>query len=101
MNSEPLTLENPAVQLRQSPRLRHAPRLDSFVEFPKSEIDQSIPARFEKQVEHYPDRIAVKTQGGALTYHELNRLANRVAHALLKRDPLGAAPVAFLLSHGV
>jgi amino acid adenylation domain-containing protein len=54
-----------------------------FVEFKREEIDQSIPERFEKIVLHYPDRIAVQTKNNTLTYFELNRAANRIAHTVL------------------
>jgi non-ribosomal peptide synthetase component F len=47
----------------------------TFVEFPKEEIEQSIPERFEKIVRLYPDRIAVKTANQAWTYAELNGMA--------------------------
>jgi non-ribosomal peptide synthetase component F len=60
----------------------------SFVEFKKEEIEQSIPDRFERQVARYPDRIAVKTRGHTFTYDELNRAANRVAHAILDQSEL-------------
>jgi len=35
---------------------------ETFVEFKKEEIEQSIPQRFEKIVRQYPERIAVKTK---------------------------------------
>ena len=54
-----------------------------FVEFPKEEIEQSIPHRFEKIVRTYPARIAVKCGDRTLTYEELNQAANRMAHAIL------------------
>lgn len=37
---------------------------------------------FEAQVERSPDAMAVVAEGGALTYRELNRRANRLAHHL-------------------
>src|SRR5262245_30163686 len=101
MKSVLLLRESPIVQPRQAPRLSRVPRADSFVEFPKEELEQSIPARFEKQVNQYSERMAIKTQDYALTYHELNQLANRVAHALLQKNPQREEPVAFLLGHGV
>jgi non-ribosomal peptide synthetase component F len=56
-----------------------------FVEFPIEEIEQSIAERFGKIVKKYPDRLAVKTQEKALTYSELNSVANGVARAILQR----------------
>ncbi len=89
------------MQLKQSPRLSQAPRSGNFVEFKKEEIEHSIPTRFEKQVEYYPARIAVRTSDSTLTYSQLNQRANRIAHALLQRRELLEEPVAFLLSHGM
>ena len=57
----------------------------TFVEFPKADAERSIPERFEKIAQQYPDRVAVKTRAEALTYDELNRRANRLAHELLAR----------------
>ena len=56
-----------------------------FIAFAKSDIVQSIPERFEQQVQRVPHRLAVQTASHQLTYTMLNRLANRVAHAILSR----------------
>ncbi|HEV2734483.1 MAG TPA: AMP-binding protein, partial [Longimicrobiaceae bacterium] len=40
---------------------------------------------FEAQVERTPEAVAVVCQGQALTYAELNRRANRLAHCLIER----------------
>ena len=72
----------------------------TFVEFPIEEIEQSIPARFEKIVRLYPDRIAVRTKTIELTYAELNHAANRVAHAILAQRGLGQEPIGLLLPKG-
>src|SRR3990172_3079916 len=71
----------------------------SFVEFDKEEVEQSIPDRFEQMVRRYPERIAVKTKNYTLTYAELNRMANRVARAILARRGEGEEPIALLLEH--
>jgi amino acid adenylation domain-containing protein len=39
---------------------------------------------FEQQVEHAPERIAITFDGQQITYAELNRRANRLAHYLLE-----------------
>jgi hypothetical protein len=39
---------------------------DRFVEFRKEDIEQSVPARFERQVGRFPGRIAVKTKQSTL-----------------------------------
>jgi amino acid adenylation domain-containing protein/non-ribosomal peptide synthase protein (TIGR01720 family) len=45
-------------------------------------LDQFLPNRFEAQVEHTPDRIAVIFQDRQVTYQELNIRANQLAHYL-------------------
>lgn len=53
--------------------------------FSLQETEQSVAARFEKQVAHYGNRIAISERGKSITYGELNRLANRMAHAINDR----------------
>jgi amino acid adenylation domain-containing protein/thioester reductase-like protein/non-ribosomal peptide synthase protein (TIGR01720 family) len=55
-----------------------------------------FPRLFEDQVRRMPDRIAVSCGGQALAYAELNRRANRLAHALI-REGVGADTVVALL----
>ncbi|WP_426730644.1 amino acid adenylation domain-containing protein [Myxococcus faecalis] len=55
-------------------------------EYPR---DASIPALFEAQVSRTPDAIAVEFEGERLTYAELNRRANQLAHHLCR---LGVEP---------
>lgn len=50
-------------------------------------IEQSIAKCFEQQVDLTPHQLAVSDEQLSLTYEELNRLANRLAHAL----PAGSA----------
>ncbi|TFF01577.1 amino acid adenylation domain-containing protein, partial [Pseudomonas sp. BCA14] len=49
----------------------------------------TIHQRFEQQVELYPHTLAAVYQGQSLTYVELNRQANRLAHRLIE---LGVQP---------
>lgn len=70
-----------------------------FVEFETDEIEQSIVARFVRQVERHGDRLAVKSAGRPLIYAELDRAANRVAHAILNRHGMGLEIIALLLFH--
>ena len=69
-----------------------------FIEFARSEIDQSVADRFEKQVVLRPDRLAVKTKLHQLTYRDFNGLANRIARAVRQRSH-NNEPVALLLEH--
>lgn len=45
----------------------------------------SVNKLFERQAANNPERTAVIVNGESLAYGELNRLANRVAHALIER----------------
>ena len=73
----------------------------SFVEFSEEEIEQSIPERFEKIVQRYPDQLAVKMGDCALTYAELNKAANRIARAIVNSRGSQPEPVVVLLEQGV
>ena len=73
----------------------------SFIEFDREDVERSIPDRFEQQVRQYPDRLAVETDQGSLSYHELNRAANRVSHAILAQAYKSDEPVALLFKQGV
>jgi amino acid adenylation domain-containing protein len=72
-----------------------------FRPFLKEEVEQSIPARFESIVRRYPERLAIKTQQQSCTYEELNRAANRVAHALLAARGPAAEPIPLLIEQSV
>ena len=71
-----------------------------FTEFGEEEIEQSIPLRFEQQVAKDPDRLAFKSRIAALTYGDLNRLANRIARAIVCQRGSGQEPVALLMGQG-
>ena len=64
-------------------------------------LKRSIPDRFELQVRQHPGRLAVQTDEGSLSYHELNRAANRVSHAILAQTGKSDEPVALLFKQGV
>jgi non-ribosomal peptide synthetase component F len=64
-----------------------------FVEFEAHAIEQSIPDRFEQQVDRDPDKIAVRTRNDRLTYAELDAWANRIALAILEQSGEGQEPV--------
>jgi amino acid adenylation domain-containing protein len=70
-----------------------------FIEFKKDEVEQSIPDRFEKMVRQHGDRLAVRTDNHAFTYDTLNRLANRLARAILAEYHDSERPVALLLEN--
>jgi amino acid adenylation domain-containing protein len=49
------------------------------------QAEETLHARFERQAAASPDAIAVTYAGASLTYAELNRRANRLAHRLRAR----------------
>lgn len=59
--------------------------IDSFNRTDVSIEYTSVNRLFEAQAKAHPDTAAVIDVFGSVTYDELNRKANRVAHALLKR----------------
>ena len=61
----------------------------TFVEFPIEDVETSIPARFQKMVEMYPDRLAVKMGERTVTYAELNQAANRIAWSIYDKRGAG------------
>ena len=78
----------------------HRGPTNPFAEFEKADVEQSIAARFEQQAREYGGRIAVKSPKRILTYDQLNRASNRLAHALLKRCANANEPVALLFKQG-
>src|SRR5450755_3952926 len=72
---------------------------NAYAEFPQSEIEQSIAARFEKQVVQHHHRLAVRTGRHELTYDGLNKLANRLACSISRRSKDEPVAVAILLDH--
>lgn len=72
-------------------------RTGAFLEFPREEVEGSIPARFDKIVRKYPDRIAIRSREIELTYGELNALANGIACGLSEKQKGEEYPVALLL----
>ena len=71
-----------------TPRTPRGPRAHiekipaDFTLFPRSELEQSVPQRFERMVREHPARLAVRDRRQTFTYAELNDAANRVALAL-------------------
>ena len=49
------------------------------------EIDKNVHQLFERQVNHTPDAVAIEFGQTSLTYAELNRKANQLAHYLKER----------------
>ena len=68
-------------------------------EFGRSEIEQSIPERFQQMVALYPDCLAVKCKHHQLTYAELDKESNRLAHVVLEELGEGQEAVTLMLGH--
>lgn len=64
-----------------------------------SEYASSVPARFEQIVARFPNHPAVTDSQESLTYAELNRAANRIAHGLLNRLGPRPEPIGHLFAH--
>ena len=73
---------------------------EGFIDFPKSEIEQSIHRRFEQQVHKYPHAIAIKTHHQTLTYAQLNNNANQLANTILSRRGEKLEVIGLLLEKG-
>ncbi len=73
--------------------------------FEKSEIEFSIPVRFEKMVQLHSERLAVKGENFSFTYRELNNLSDRIACSILNHANQSqklletAEPVALIFDH--
>src|SRR5262245_28010448 len=70
-----------------------------FVLFEPTEVEQSIGHRFEEQVDRYPDCLAIQERHQNLTYAELNKAANGIAHAILSLRGRREEPIALLLEN--
>jgi non-ribosomal peptide synthetase component F len=68
--------------------------------FPRSGIEQSIRARFEKTVCDGPGRLAIRTPDEHLTYAAPNKRPDRVATRLLAIRASGPEPMAVLAEPG-
>lgn len=97
-NSEKFVAEMPREQRAIHARCVHPSGL--FTAFALTDIEQSISESFERVVEKYPDRVAIKTATTTLTYGALNDTAKRIAGTLINSDGDQAGPVAILFDTG-
>jgi amino acid adenylation domain-containing protein len=76
--------------------------LDKFsaVQRPHDE-GHTLSAQFERSVAARPDAVALVDGSAQLTYRELNRRANRLAHRLLAHGVLPEARVALIAARGL
>ena len=72
-----------------------------FQEFSREEVEQSVAERFEKQVQLFPQKVALRSKRGQITYQELGRAAVRIARDL-ERCGLGPRDnVALFFDHDI
>jgi non-ribosomal peptide synthetase component F len=64
------------------------------------EIENSIPARFERIAALQPNAPAVIDKTTPLTYAMLNQAANRLAHELLAEGATPVVATGYLFGHG-
>jgi len=87
------TVANPDARLSELPLLTEPERHQLLVEWNATRTDyprnKCIHELFEEQVERTPDAMALIFENRQLTYRELNRRANQLAHYLRK---LGVGP---------
>ncbi|HKR13655.1 MAG TPA: amino acid adenylation domain-containing protein [Pyrinomonadaceae bacterium] len=86
------------------PLLSEAERDQVVVEWNRRELYQvsgSVMARFEREVERRPEAIAVKFDQEEVSYGELNRRANQLAHYLRRHGVGPEARVGLLLNRSV
>lgn len=69
-----------------------------FVPFTEDETASSIPEIFERRTRNFPDRIAIQTSDGSITYRSLKTASDRIARAVWEWLGDGNDPVAILLS---
>ena len=67
-----------------------------FTELAVDDAETSIPDRFEKIVDTYPDQLAIKYKNRSITYDALNKAANRIGRGILQALGFGNEPVASL-----
>lgn len=86
-----------AIIAKQQAHARHAPLLQTATPLPQDIMEMSVATCFEQQAAQFPQHTAVVSAQGALTYQQLNRRANHLAHHLLAMDIAMGAPVAIIL----
>ena len=72
---------------------------NSFIEFRKEEIEQSITERFASQVEKYPKHLAIKSKHYEWTYERLHDSVDRITRSLVSARGIGEERVALLFEH--
>ena len=98
-------IKKPEARLGELSLLTAEERRNAFLEWNQTKapapFSAGIHALIEAQVERTPDAVAVICGRESLTYRELNRRANRVAHALQKLGVGADVPVGLYVERSV
>ncbi|HSJ75229.1 MAG TPA: condensation domain-containing protein, partial [Gemmatimonadales bacterium] len=96
---------NPESSIRELPLLSEAERHELIVEWNATEAEypreKCVHELFEAQVAQTPDAVAVVFEDEALSYGELNRRANQLAHYLRELGVIPGERVALLLERSI
>jgi amino acid adenylation domain-containing protein len=98
-------IARPEARIAELPMLAEAERQLCLVERNDTRRDSTLggtlPALFEARAALHPDRLAVEAEEGTLTYGELDRRANRLAHYLRRLGVRAEARVAVCLDRSL
>ncbi|MEW5941358.1 MAG: non-ribosomal peptide synthetase, partial [Chloroflexota bacterium] len=72
---------------------------DDFVPLSPDLIGEAFPRLFARKAKDQPEKIAVTSEGGALTYRELDLRSNGLARRIVSALGPGKEPVAILAGH--
>ncbi|MGC4804630.1 amino acid adenylation domain-containing protein [Micromonospora sp. DT233] len=93
-------VDAPDVRVDRTPMLSDRQRVASLRRVADSgtpcPVEGHLPGRFAEAARRFPDRVAVTDTTRSMTYGELDRAANRLAHRLLAR---GAGPERLVAVH--
>ncbi|MEA2176605.1 MAG: hypothetical protein QOD00_4197 [Blastocatellia bacterium] len=96
---------DPEEQISRLPLLTATERKQILVQWNDTRtdyaLDQPLHRLFESQVARTPDALAVSDEGTDLTYGELNRRANQLAHRLRARGAGANEPVGICMERSV
>jgi amino acid adenylation domain-containing protein len=94
-----------SIRLAALPLLSEQRRDDVLYGFNANRVDYDLPedlmTRFERQVARVPNRVAVVCGDDSLSYAELDRRANQLAHHLRQHGVIAEAPVVICLERSV
>ncbi|BCG96507.1 AMP-binding protein [Mesorhizobium sp. 131-2-1] len=77
-----------------------APDLNGrLMAFDRAELEQTIPARFDRVCRRYATQVAIGGDRQQWTYAEVERRTNQLARAILERTQPGRGCVAYLVDH--